>query len=502
MGKLRTVTFATVISILGLGNINVSQTDAANVDDRLLVSPARDKSKLTIVQKSTILTQNNSVETEDETIDALQKRQKKLENLEALKQLTRNKKILETLAAEDFKIKNNEDLENIKEIVNDDDLENDEIIQLLKDKQLNVQNITDLEKIKSIVNGNNLKVEENTKLSKPFAFKMLVIGIPATILLFLVGFPFAKGLMSTFTNNIEEKIGKPKVPEGSVTLHNKSFKEITIIGGKAELINDSKFGNEEFKHLIQFNVNVSKKTEGYPELKNSVELLKAAIIAQKSFLKLESTELRYRSRKQQEFYQYIADNLEGEIDQEAFAKKVKKKQAEIIPLINTEEGRGAIDSYIKELNILSQYELGLKLLALFKQYDLQDFSILKNISDVVESLQAKELMSPQDLVSLVLENYENFEKLAPILGISQEQDTAKGYARVLQILGLMNRHGKSYIEFENLVEQLKRWEKPYKHISMVRKEYTAAQFTIPPEFKEDIPAINVYRQYAEYLPDL
>ncbi len=48
-----------------------------------------------------------------------------------------------------------------------------------------------------------------------------------------------------------------------------------------------------------FNINVAKKTEGYPELNNSVELLKAAIIAQKSFLKLESTELRYRSRKQQ-----------------------------------------------------------------------------------------------------------------------------------------------------------------------------------------------------------
>ena len=130
------------------------------------------------------------------------------------------------------------------------------------------------------------------------------------------------------------------------------------------------------------------------------------------------------------------------------------------------------------------------------------FSILKNISDVVESLQAKELLSPKDLVSLVLENYEYFDKLAPILGVSAAEATASGYARVLQILGLMNRHGRSYIEFEQLVEQLKKWEKPYKPIAMVRKEYTADKYKIPPEFKEEIPGIDVYRQYVEYLSDL
>jgi len=502
MDKLRIITLATVMSILGLGSINVSLTDAANEDDKFVVWLKQENSRNIVAQKPAISTEDELAETDDEMIDALQNRQKKLEKLEILKKITQNKQIIETLNQKNFNVQNTEELTNIKEIVNNQNLADKEIINLLKDKQIGVNNLDDLESFKAIVNNRSLDTDESEKLSQMFTFRMLVVGIPAVILVFLIGTPIVKGIISNISSNVEEKIGKPKVPEGSVTLHNKSFKEITVIGTKAESINNNKFSSEEFKQLIQFNVNVSKKTEGYLELKNSVELLKAAIIAQKSFLKLESTELRYRSRKQQEFYKYIADNLEGEIDQEAFAKKVKKKQAEIIPLINTEEGRSAIKSYIKELNILSQYELGLKLLALFKQYDLQDFSILRNISDVVESLQVKELMSPQDLVSLVLENYEYFEKLAPILGISKEQDTAKGYARVLQILGLMNRHGKSYIEFENLVEQLKKWEKPYKHISMVRKEYTAAQFAIPSEFKEDIPGINVYRQYAEYLPDL
>lgn len=502
MGKLHTITLTTVISILGLGSINVSQADATNRDEKFLAFSLVKVSSLSVAQKTKASTKHKSAETDDEMIDALQKRQDKLEKLEILKKLNRDNKVLEALKRENFKIQSNEDLTSAKEIVNNQNLADEEILNLLKDQQIGVENLDDLESFKAIVNGRNLNVDESEKLSQVFAFRMLVVGIPATILVFLIGTPIVKGIVGTVSSNVEEKIGKPKVPEGSVTLHNKSFEEITVIGNKAESINDSKFGNEEFKQLIQFNVNVAKKIEGYPELKNSVELLKAAIAAQKSFLKLESTELRYRSRKQQEFYKYVADNLEGEIDKEAFSKKIKKKQAEIIPLINTEEGRAALDSYIKELNILSQHELGLKLLALFKQYDLQDFSILKNISDVVERLQATDLMSPQDLVSLVLENYENFEKLAPILGVSETQDTAQDYARVLQILGLMNRHGKSYIEFKNLVTQLKKWEKPYKHISMVRQEYTAAEFTIPQEFKEDIPGINVYQQYAQYLPDL
>ena len=230
--------------------------------------------------------------------------------------------------------------------------------------------------------------------------------------------------------------------------------------------------------------------------------MKAGIIAQKSFLKLESTELRYRSRRQQEFYRYVADNLEEGIDKEDFAKKVKKKQVEILPLITTEEGRDALESYVKEINIISKYDLGLKLLSLFKKYELKDFSVLKNVSDAIEGLQGKDLFSPKNLISLVLEKYESFEKLAPILGISEAESSPTTYARILQVIGLEERHGKSYAQFEQLVQLLKNWEKPYKTIKMVREEYTSDRYQIPSEFQEDIPGIETYSQYAKYLADL
>lgn len=157
---------------------------------------------------------------------------------------------------------------------------------------------------------------------------------------------------------------------------------------------------------------------------------------------------------------------------------------------------------MQELGILSQYQLGLKLLALFKQYELKDFSILKRISDVIEGFQSKDLISSDELISPILENYESFEKLAPILGLSEAESTPKAYARILQVIGLTNRHGKAFLEFKQLVELLKKWEQPYKTIQMVRQEYTDDKYSVPPEFKQDIPGITTYQRYAEYLPDL
>ena len=124
------------------------------------------------------------------------------------------------------------------------------------------------------------------------------------------------------------------------------------------------------------------------------------------------------------------------------------------------------------------------------------------MSDVVESLAAKDLLSADDLISSVLENYETFEKLGPILGISEAESSPKVYARILQVIGLTNRHGKAYLEFEQLVELLKKWEKPYKAVTMVRKEYTADKYRIPPEFETDIPGTSTYQKYAEYLAEL
>lgn len=438
-------------------------------------------------------------------IDALENRQRKIESLKELKLLDdilKNEDTLDKLQKQKFNVESLEELEAIENILNNSDLSQEEMLDALQAQNFNVENLKQLKLLRKIVGTKPSNTAQSSGISSPLAFKMLVLGLPATLLVFLVATPFVKAITGIIKSNYQEKYGKPQVSEGSVSLHNRALKEITPIGNKAEKINNDKFGNEEFLLLLRIKINMFKEAEGYRGLSNCVELLQAAIIAQKSFLRLEQTELRYRSRKQQEFYQYVAENLEENIDREAFDKKVNQKQVEVLPSITTDEGRAAIDTYVKEINVLSKYKLGLKLLALFKQYELQDFSILKNISDVVEGLQGKDLISSDNLISPVLENYESFEKLGPIIGISEAESTPQAYARILQVIGLTNRHGKAYLEFKQLVELLKKWEKPYKNIMLVRKEYTEEKYSIPPEFKADIPGISTYQKYAEYLPDL
>jgi hypothetical protein len=441
MTKLQQISWATICLILGSSTIDISHAVGISLDAEV--------SAIALAEEQPVQQQ----ESDDEMLDALQKRQEKIDGgLGKIRKLTGTEsKQPETESKEQDSL-------------------NDETSEGL--------------------------------LSSTMAFRVLTIGLPATLLVFLIGKPIVKGLAGVLTSNLQEKFGKPQVPEGSANLHARSWKEITLIGNKAEKINNEKFGNEEFLLLLKIKINMAKEAEGYQGLGNCVDLLQAGIIAQKSFLRLEQTELRYRSRKQQEFYSFVAENLSGEIDPEAFAQKIKQQQAEILPLITTEEGRSAIDAYTKELNVLSQYKLGLKLLSLFKQYELKDFSILKNVANIVEAFEGKDLLKSDDLVSPVLENYESFEKLGPIIGISAAESTPQAYARILQVIGLTSRHGKAYLEFEQLVQLLKKWEQPYKAIALVRKEYTEDKYSIPAEFKEDIPGYKVYQKYAEYLPNL
>jgi hypothetical protein len=356
------------------------------------------------------------------------------------------------------------------------------------------------------VAGNILDVDNGSvDFPKPIFLVILLLTSSPIILMFVaLGVSFTEAINEGFLDDLKDKFGKPKVPEGSVFLHNRSFTKISDIALKAVKINDEKFGTEEFLFYVKIKHNIRKGGEEYQQLNNRVELLRAAILAQKSFLRLEQTELRYRSRKQQEFYRFVADNISDSsdnIDKQAFNNKVKKKQAEILPLITTEEGRAALDSYVKEINVISQYDLGLKLLALFKQYELADFSILKTVSDIVETLQAKDLLTAKNLVSLVIENYEVFEKLSPILSISKAESSPAVYARILQIIGLIERHADAYIKFGQLVELLKKWDKLHQSIAMVRQAYTSDKYTIPQEFKEKIPGLNVYQKYGKYLID-
>ena len=114
-------------------------------------------------------------------------------------------------------------------------------------------------------------------------------------------------------------------------------------------------------------------------------------------------------------------------------------------------------------------------------------------------MQGHELLSPKTLVSLVIENYDTFEKLGPIIGVSEAESSPQAYAKILQYIGLINRHADSYRKFEQLVKTLKEWQKPKTLMMTVRREYKSSEYRLPDEFKTEIPGANIHKKYAQYL---
>ncbi len=297
------------------------------------------------------------------------------------------------------------------------------------------------------------------------------------------------------------KFGKQEVSESAIFLHNREMTDLRVFAKTAEAIDNEKFGNDEFLIFVKMQYLLRRDLNEYQGLYHSLQLLKVAIDAKDCFISIDQTELRYRGRKQQDFYNFVESLLEDHEDKAAFREQVQTRLADLLPQVKTEEGRTALQSYAKYLDQLSENELGLKLLSLFKTYDLADYSILRVISDMIQSLGKRDLLDFKGLVSLVMVNYGLFEKLRDIIGLSERQSTPETYTLMIQFIALSNRHAISYMKFDDLMKVMGKWFKPYQSMIGIRQEHPPSQYKQPKEFKEGIPGLEIYEKYKKWLTD-
>jgi hypothetical protein len=294
---------------------------------------------------------------------------------------------------------------------------------------------------------------------------------------------------------------KLEVPENVQSLHNGEMMALRIFAKTVEAIDSYKFSEGEFILYIKIKYCLARGIDEYEGLEQSLKFLQAAIEAKDSYLTLDQTELRYRSLKQQEFYQYIESILIDHEDKTAFNDKVRQKLAEVLPEVKTEEGRIALQEYQKELERLSKFELGLKLFSLFKAYQLADYTILTTISNMVVSIREKDSMDYKALVALVISKYDVFEKLKKIIGVPKQKHNPDTYARMLQIIVLGYRHQNSYQVFSELLNVLRKWYLPYRAIIGIREEYSPSQYKQPKSFTDPIMGVEIFEKYQNALTD-
>jgi hypothetical protein len=292
---------------------------------------------------------------------------------------------------------------------------------------------------------------------------------------------------------------KEDIPESTIALYNNSFSSLKNISALVRTMDNEKFSSREFVTFLNLHRQFESNVGAYEGLKYSIDLLRVALETKESFLKIEATETRYRSYSQQEFYEYVYEYLQQDLSSEDFQELIQRQMNEIMPKIKTDEGKAAIQSYANQLDIVCKDKLGLKLLFLFKQYDLSNFALLRTVSEIADTFYDKDLDSIKEFMVVVQLNAELFLKLGQIIQVPISKNKPDTYAVMLQYIALKNRHQKSYGQFQQLIELLNQWQRFYHSLITIRQQYPFQEYKQPAIFKEEIPCLNIYEKYQSHV---
>jgi hypothetical protein len=296
-----------------------------------------------------------------------------------------------------------------------------------------------------------------------------------------------------------DRFQKPKVLESDEFIHQRNFEQLTLVANQAESMHGEKFGNSEFRTFVNIKSYIHRSIGEYAGLDSIIEMLGAAIGAQNSFLTIEGSESRHCSSTQQELYKLVNKLLHQETDAQEFKQQVNLKLSEILPLLKTDEGKVAIKAYATEIGKVAESPLGIKLLLLFKQYQFDNFSTLRSASNTINQLGNEDLLNLDGLLLLVMVKYDVFEKLGPIIGVSDEYSRPETYAKMLQYIGLRDKYEISYQKFQEFLGLMKKWETHYRTVINVREKYNHQEYRLSKNFTDAIPATELYQKYKDQL---
>jgi hypothetical protein len=296
--------------------------------------------------------------------------------------------------------------------------------------------------------------------------------------------------------------GQPKatVSGDSLFLHDRELQRLEDLHQKIVGINDERLSNQEFLVYAKIKISIEQGQNEHKALQHTATLLQVGLASQNSFLKISQVEAQFFSSKQQELYRFIMDQIHVEQSLEAFKAAVQEELSRILPLLNTEAGKTAMQSYFDEINKIANHELGLELFARFKERDLTDFSILKTVADITNTINKQNLFKLPTIHSMVIDKFHIFEKLGPVLDIKTEDNLPETHARILQFMGLQEKYAHSFIKFTELLLILKEWEKSYTSIVNIRQSFDPEKYKIPQEFSKVIAGGDIYKKYRSFIP--
>jgi hypothetical protein len=166
-----------------------------------------------------------------------------------------------------------------------------------------------------------------------------------------------------------------------------------------------------------------------------------------------------------------------------------------------ERAECGLEAYTKAISELADSPFALKLLVKFKALHLDDFSNLRRISELINSLNGKEVEDLKTVTYLVMANYDDFEAIAQIIGLTEKQGSPDTYARMIQYIALIYRYQDAFNKFQQLIQVMRQWYKPYRVIQEIRKEHSLETHWQPKDFEREIPGLSLYSKYKDSLTD-
>jgi hypothetical protein len=221
----------------------------------------------------------------------------------------------------------------------------------------------------------------------------------------------------------------------------------------------------------------------------------------KSFIALEQIEINHQGKKFNEFYEYVNSLLVNLSTPASFKVYLQPKFAEVYPTISSEEGKTALCNYVRQLESLSEHELGLRLLAAFKAYKLRDYSILRKVSDIIKNLDRQDLLDLKGLKVRIFAEKAVFKDLGKIINIPEEKSNTDTFSRILQYIALGEKHEASYPKFQELAHLLEIWNENYEAVQSIRGQYPLKRYKKVKTFLQTFPGVDLYDKYKSYFKE-
>jgi hypothetical protein len=294
---------------------------------------------------------------------------------------------------------------------------------------------------------------------------------------------------------------REQISDSVIAIHDLALNESITVFRRAKSIEIGKFGNKEFLAFVRIKYDLAQKKTFNRNLEKYAQLLQVGMKTKKSFTGLEQIEINHRSKKFNEFYEYVDSLLANLSSPSEFKVHLQSKYVEVYPAMASAEGKSALQNYVQQLENLAEHDLGLRLLSAFKAHKLSDYSILKKVSNIIENLERHDLLDLKGLKVRIIAEQTIFEDLGKIINIPIDERNPETFSRILQYIALQEKHEESYPKFQELANLLKTWNEHYETVQLIRDQYSLKRYKKVKTFLQTFPGIDLYNKYKDYFKE-